>query len=368
MARTVVLGPDASDPDRNPCTFKTVCRSCGFCEQERRPTACIELKCEYYTPCTKCHKNLPLNPQGLCELCIPKSEIQVHKSLQSLAKHESLDVDQVLDGLGLPDDPAISTRKFEITLPGMPPGQYTQSEKDYYLAQWREYKGFFRDPSAYAICHNIILMEIELNWVSSFILNHRGSSVVKEIEKKQSQIIDNLRTLRQQLPEKEAQDLSDDEKSIGMIYNRYLEETKARRVGKLSRVLSPEAYVLADQLPFKINPFNILQRMGYKPVEAAEAADKFIDPKDVPTDGTKLLEFLGLHLREKFASPDGQALDDLDQGNKLGITADSEIPTDFLVESPTKFSQLDQPEILGPSLSDGLTSDHEGTEGGNDGY
>jgi len=365
----VVLGIDHDDPDRNPCTFKKLCRNCNFCNEERRPTACIELHCEHYTPCRKCKRNLPLNFQELCTFCDEKdkSPIKVSKKVSTSIQREMDELEQSLESMEVRDGSnqavasraELQNRKYEITAPGVAPNQYTESERTYYLSQWEQYKGFYRDPTAYSVLHNIILLEVELNWVNGYMLSQRGE-IIKELEVKQQRLIQNLRVLRDQLPEKEAQDLSDDEKSIAMIYQRYCEEIKVRRVGKLSRMLSPEAYVLADNLHFKFNPMNLLMRMGYKPIPAAEAVDRYIDPKDIPQDPQDFLQFMGCHLREKFASPEGAAMEAYEDGSMLG-----NVP-EFPVESKSQpsidhsgpgFDASDP--VQGPSLGASLTSDEE---------
>jgi hypothetical protein len=355
----VVIGQDADDPDRNPCTFKVVCRSCQFCQEESRPEACISLKCEDYTPCSKCKRNLPLDSTGKCQFCIPqpKPEMESVKKLSDVITKEQA---EILETSSLLSDgeafaKAEETRRFEITFPGTAPSQYSNSERLYYENQWKEYVGYYRDPTSYAICHQIILLEVELLWIAQF-QHSRREKIIKELEQKQERLINNLRTLRQQLPEKEAQDLSDDEKSLGMIYERYVKEIKARRVGKLSRILTPEAYVLADSLHYKVNTFGLLQRLGYKPVEASDAVDKFFQPADLPTDPKDFLNFMGFHLKEKFAAPEGAVLDDLESGKLLGLPEEEE---NFLLESHPPLSSDDNPSPVGPSLSDGLATDNE---------
>lgn len=365
--RLIYKGPDWENPDRNPCSFKIVCRNCQFCGMENRPETCLGLKCEEYTPCTGCKRNLPLDNAGLCELCQPKLEPEI-KSAKKL--EEILESEQKVLAASEVADPekefaeAQEERLFEISFPGTPPKEFSPSEKDYYMKQWEEYKGYYRDPTAYAICHNIILLEIELMWIAQF-QHRRRTTTIKELEVKQERLIGNLRTLRQQLPEREAQELSDDEKSIGMIYERYLKETKARKVGKVTRFLTPEAMVLADHLHHKVNVFSLLQRLGYKPVSAADAVDHFLDPKDIPEDPEDFLKFMGLHLKEKFAADEGAMIDALEQGVGLGINENTEAEK-FLVESPTPPQNFPESssgqQVTGPSLSDGLSAGDETSE------
>jgi hypothetical protein len=156
-------------------------------------------------------------------------------------------------------------------------------------------------------------MEIELNWLTSYLISHRGE-VEKGLEVKRDKIIDNLQKLRASLPDKEANDMSDDEKSIAMIHESYLKEYRLRHKGHISRIFSPEAIALAPALTHKVDPAKLLTKLGYNLVDVVQAADKFYADHELPDSPEAMLEFFGFYLREKYAMPYDQNILDEDEG------------------------------------------------------
>ena len=256
--------PFEIDRDRNPCTYKSACKKCPAVRPEDRPERCLDIACEDYTPCRTCKRNMPLDVQGYCHYCNKSSaktavrnaegkivmvpdEPPTHPSLQGSTPTRSI------DAFGGQE----TSRAVKISFPGTAPSGFTPDEAQYYDLQWQSYSGFYRDPSVYAICHQIILMEIELNHVGNLLMNCRGSEDSRRIEDKQSRLIANLKGLRNQLPEKDAVHQSEDEMVISMIHKKYLEETKNRRAGGVSRIMSQEAIMLAPAMEFPIDPLEI---------------------------------------------------------------------------------------------------------------
>jgi len=197
--------------------------------------------------------------------------------------------------------------EIKITLPGVPPDHYTAAEKEYYQQHWEMYKGYYRDPTCYTIVHNLILLEVELNFVTGW-LNQARQGFDKNNEFRRKAIIDSMDKLRGQLPQKEMQEMTDDEKSLAMIYERYCKEKKLRYVGGVSRMISPEAIALAPVMPFKMDLFGILKKMGYSPVEIQQAIPRFYETEEIPQDPNKMLEWLGFFLKEQYAMQESEVL------------------------------------------------------------
>jgi len=284
----------------NPCIHKRECKECKIANLADRPSFCIDLACPYYTPCTRCKVNMTLDSQGLCSRCVKQGRlaqvataggevVEVQHTLAGRLEQEDLDVEEV------------ERRTLTLTQPGEPPQEYTQGEKEFYQSMWKKYIEYYRDPTAMSLCHNIVILEIELNYQTSHMVSNR-SRVTKEQVQSRSRLLRNLKELRDQLPKKEALEQSDDEKFISMIYERYTEEKRKTAVGKITRVLSPEALALAPSLQFPINPVDILKSLGYRMIDAVEAVNH-ITVDELPTDPKLLLEFFGFFLDEKYAMP-----------------------------------------------------------------
>lgn len=258
-----------------------------------------------------------LDANGLCKLCS-------RKKLEKVLVRDAEGNAQLID-----DTPPTHFRLQEteatapssgfqvpITFPGTPPQNLTSVEKEYYLQMWEEYKGHYRDPTVYSILHHIILLQIELNLVSGFLHSARMDAIGnRDLEDRRTRLIDNLKKLRDQLPQKEMDELSDDDKSMALILERYKEQKAMRYVGGVSRMLSPEACALAPALHFKIDVASLLKSMNYQVVDIEQAMEKFVKTQEMPNTPEKMLEFLGFFLKEEYAmdsSVDPIQVDDQD--------------------------------------------------------
>lgn len=286
----------------SPCVFKADCKACLMTSPDERPHACVGLDCEFYTPCRKCGANKTLNDHGRCAMCskdktgvtATTKDGQSVEVPRSMAKAVSESTSQEISG----EDFA---RPISLSQPGNPPSNYTEEEKAYYQGQWDEYRSFYRDPTTKAICHNIIIMEVELGWLVNYMINHRGQPL-KEMESQRNRIIKNISDLRSQLPEKEATEESDDDRFLSMIYEKYLAEKNQGTLNGVRRIFSKEALALAPTLTFPLDPLTILKRLGYETIDAEQAVQSLaID--QLPSDPRKTLEWMGFFLDEKFALP-----------------------------------------------------------------
>lgn len=318
-----------STETQNPCTFKPVCKTCKLAQLDDRPSLCKSMRCEDYTPCAKCGKNVPVYKDKKCAACSkdPKAE----QTDESQELHSSslppISSGKFSNGTQIPE------RKFSVTVPGQPPPEYNDEERSYYVSQWSEYQGYFRDPSAYPICHAIILSEIEMNHVNTMLIQSRMSdddSMLKALEQRQSRVIDNLKKMREQLPKKEALEFSEDEKAIAAIYERYCGERLRRHAGGVSRVLSPEAIALAPALHFRVDVAEILSRLGYDTISIQRAIELVYKSDELPKDPILLLEAMGIMIREKVVEIEPtnnrsafpqENESDLDDGINSAITA-----------------------------------------------
>lgn len=280
----------------NPCLYKAVCKICKLVDNEDRPNMCIQIACGHYTPCPVCKQNKALLPDGMCVVCgrdrTRKAQIYGRDTLKE-------EVQVNIHSEEPQDTPTL--KQHPLAIPGQPPSSFTEEEKKYYLYRWKDYEGYYRDPASYVICHNMIIEEMNLSWIQSDIFSRKGEALA-DLEKRKSVSIDNLNKLKNQLPEKESQELSDDEKSLGMIHELYLSENKLRSYGKYRRMLSPEAIALCPQLPFPIDPIKLLANLGYSIEEAETVAARFLDYKTKEqVDPQDILEFFGFKLKERYA-------------------------------------------------------------------
>jgi len=280
---------------------------CIDVDLDDRPTMCKSLACEFYIPCSKCGVNADgIDPDiGWCENrhckhakgVIETVEIEVSDGQVIRAYDVGPNVtEEVLS--------SVSTRKKRrsITRPGVPPPELESHEIEYYLYRWEEYEGYYRDPVAYVTCHYLILEEIKLSYIMSDVLQKRGEALADK-ENEKSRVYDSIRKLKDQLPEKESERLSDDQLALGMIYDKYCEENEKNRSADVIRVLSPEAVALAPELPFKLDAERMLRLCGFSLVEAQDAAQRIFDANDIKKSGLSVLEFLGYKLKEKYAMP-----------------------------------------------------------------
>lgn len=298
---------DKGDLIVNPCIFKRQCKECTIANMDDRPSMCAAIRCEHFTPCKDCKDNKTLDANGLCNACAKnrnKKPVIARMASGDLAEVPVAYAVALQSGAAIPDTVPddFPVRQLSVTIPGTPPGECSEPEKEYYLSQWDQYVTFYRDPTAKAVVHNIIILEIELNWLVNYITIKRGAAPNKEYENQRSRIIHNLTELHGMLPKKEATDESDDERFFSMVYQRYCEERKLRSIGKVSRLISPEALALAPQLYFPVDPQRILTNLGYKTVDAIAACDHIV-LDDLPDDPKQMLEWMGFFLNEQYAMP-----------------------------------------------------------------
>lgn len=341
--------PFELDKDRNPCTYKKVCLNCKLTRPEHRPKRCVEIQCEDLTQCKQCSRNINLNAAGYCQYCDPSSKkiavrnasggVEVipheppnHPALQGSTAYKTVDA----------ETGKASSNEVPISFPGTPPPSYSEDEKAYYNINWKSYSGHYRDPSVYSVVHNIILLEVELNWLSQWMLANRHEAD-KDMENKMNRLIENIKALRSMLPKKDAMEQTEDEMTIAMIHQRYAEETKDRRVGGIARFVSQDAIALAPYLEFPIDIVDIGVRLGYRMVDMVDALNKFYESKEVPSDPQKLLEFLGFYLRQNYALQDGDTIpkDDYEPIVQDDLIDEEEIAENKVLE--------DQPEEPAPT-------------------
>lgn len=295
----------------NPCMWKRICKTCKMALASDRPAVCLSMECDFYTPCKRCNNNRDLNDDSLCNVCVKdlrtatesKAAATPVLELNSQGEiHETTaDLKDAVIYEDLPAEEAKTERRLSISRPGQPPSEYSEQEKEIYRGEWDQYQGYYRDPTSKFILHSIIILQIELNWVLNEMTIRRGQPD-KNLEQQRMRLVRSLKELRDQLPTKEANEESDDEKFLSMIYESYAQEAGERRLGKVSRVLSPEAIALAPVLHFPLNPQTLLMNLGYRLVDASQACSSILID-DLPKDPRYALEFFGFFLQEKYALP-----------------------------------------------------------------
>lgn len=309
---------DLHGGETNPCSYKSVCKNCKTVDLEDRPKTCVSLECEEYTPCIKCGRNKSLDENELCQFCLSKKKepiitrnekgnaVVVDREEKKKNKEKVYSVNKSSEEESKKDDDeetGVREVDIAITPPGTPPANYSDTEKKYYLTQWEQYEGYYTDPTVYAICHQIIIIEIELNWLTSFMINTRGE-YTEVLEKRQTALITNMERLRKQLPEKEALELSDDEKSLAHIYKEYTKEKEKKTKLGTRMPLSAEALALNPILTFPLDLPEIFKRMGYKTEDIKDITDRLINNGSVPENPIDFAEMVGFSPREEYAEVD----------------------------------------------------------------
>ena len=312
----------SQDRQLNICGFKKVCIACTKVALDNRPSFCEALECEEYKPCPGCKMNRTLhehNNQTLCKQCHATSEKLANKLLKEktaaiTAGQQTISTGTNSEGtdaaFGIPS-PTPKSRVVDMTPPGVPPPQLTDGERKYYEQRWLEFKGYYRNPAAYFVCHTMILEEIHLTYLNQKQIECRGE-MQAAIANERSASLGMLSLLNKQLPEKESEDVADDEKSIGMIYQRYIELKGKRTLKGVSRVFTDEALALAPSMTFPIDPVDLLERCGYKIVDPKTILDHITFDDKIAGSKTQkeILEFFGFRLDEKFAMPYGDVVQD----------------------------------------------------------
>ena len=219
--------------NRGPCSYKQQCISCKLVPIESRPSLCESMQCEHFTPCVSCSDNKKLI-NNTCSRCKRlhqqdrdrRDQLRV-SDIEDEIPEDSLDteVDSKYDSIPIPE------YKGTLALPGTPPESFSPAEKDYYLMMWSKYDNYYRNPTAYPIAHAIIIQQMELNRLIQQIHEASGEYVAS-LEQKKNKTIESLKKLHDQMPDREAEEISDDEKSIAMIYDSYIEAKKKRHQQK----------------------------------------------------------------------------------------------------------------------------------------
>lgn len=328
------------------CSFKKACMMCIKVIAKDRPTLCFKSKCEHYTPCPQCNNNRRLNDHGICAICEKANEEpeEVESFYVEAVKQDTpkLDISNKKD---LVDSPKNRT----VTFPGKAHPDYNEQEREYYDTNWMQYKDYFRDPSAYPLIHKLLMLEIELNTLSNTIVFYRNKEgledKVSKMEDREKRLLESIKIIRNQLPEKEAQELTDDEKSIAMICDRFTKFRKTRYQGGVSRILSPQAIALAPVLQFKVNPHDLIRRLGYTAKDIDSVMDILIKLSELPRDPIELVEFFGMPVKEKVApneydtEPNGPEV--MEDEAKSGIADDD---LEFMLDSEPEHNPQDTTE------------------------
>lgn len=276
---------------------------------------CIAIVCNEYTPCPGCNQNRTLHEYDaekkpgrlLCKNCLMNGNPEAVDKLLQRKLQEVSSGNSVPAVTGEP-------RTYTMTTPGTPPPELKEDERAYYMQRWDEYKGHYRSPASFYVCHQIILEEINGNHLNSRMLESLGE-LKGDLQRQRQQSVTMLSTLHDMLPEKEAQDLMDDEKAMNSVYQNYIEEQGIRRRRGISRILSPAAIALAPTLPFPLDLRAALERLGYKTIEIEEAISMVERPpegnEDVKISAVKIAEWYGFRLKQEYAMvPDSPLLEE----------------------------------------------------------
>lgn len=283
----------------NPCRFKRVCVNCMKADMDSRPAMCIALKCEHYELCPVCKENRSLHGERrICKNCLgitsessksiignANSELKAREATKTATVHTSTSSPLVVS----------------ITPPGTPPPEFNDNQKNYYNDRWRQYEGYYRNPAAYFICHMLIIEEINLTYLNSLMILSRGEMQFEHTKERQ-QSIQMLKILNEQLPERESQDIMDDEKALSQIYESYCKEKRIRSAAGVSRIFSPDAVALIPELAFKFDAKMILEKCGYK-LEDLDAVLSRLEQMPIDRTPEEILKFFGYKLKEEYAMP-----------------------------------------------------------------
>lgn len=318
--------------ERNPCSYKAQCKNCKIAASTSRPHFCIELQCEAYTPCKKCSKNRKLI-LGLCEHCAGLQDEQYEAPLT-----EPQPITSTRPELRSGDSEDAMPREEidrSIVIPGTPPNSLSTAARNYYIASWSEYSGYYREPTARMTVHQIIITEILTQQITTRLMNASGDAR-DALQKQLSGLIKTLGELKDQLPAKEANQASDDDKALGAIYERYLKERGAIRHGGITRVFEDSTIALAPVLPFKVDLQEILLRLGYSVVDVDQAMQKLCASGDLPSDPIAIAKFFAFPIDQQLAL-------DSSSGGMADINVGQD-EADILSENDLNEEYIDEPE------------------------
>lgn len=318
------------DQTRGPCSYKANCKTCRYASQQDRPSVCIDLDCEYYTPCKKCGANTTLQSNGHCRECgrgkvsneestivrtkdgfavASKSDVPIPGSSKRLSKAgatggldpviESVVSEIRADGTMVGD--AASDESHDdggFTMPGTPPSGLNTEERKYYSKQWESYSEYYPDPTLGSTLHTIIVIELELLWITSRAANSRGEYEM-ELMTRRSRLTTDIKALRSSLPEEEASLISDKEAALSYAYEQYVDERAKNSFGGADRVFTKDAVALNAALPFKTDLPYILKKLGYVGEDAVSLADRVVDIKNLTP--IEVAEVFGFPVRQDLA-------------------------------------------------------------------
>lgn len=303
----------------NPCTYKTVCKKCKMVEPKERPKLCVDLSCEHYEPCPKCGNNAPIvEALKMCTLCVRgqgkkpvESEIDLSMddelNLVETSQEEEFDLGASVDKelksqiekLSDEPTPKKKSKKISLSYPGKPPENYDEDGIEYYNRQWKIYLDYWGDdPTHYTFIHSLILAEYELLKVGHKV-SISGKEDKNQLEEYRRKILQNIKSLKENLPEDSALDRNQEIKSLGEIHRKYAEEVGARKIGDLRRMFTPEAVVLNAVLPMGVDLNELIKMSGATVQEELDLKNIAIE-----TEGKSIIEIahlIGFPLNEEFA-------------------------------------------------------------------
>lgn len=303
------------------CSYKLCCKKCKFTNENDRPKSCELIKCEYYTPCQKCGKNLTLI-KGLCKTCT--SDCDETDVINDNEDEDNIDINAITESAFGNEDSgdnssylteeiniAIKTGEnildgISIGMPGTCPNGYNEECQKYYASQWDQYRGFYRDPTVYSMLHILIILEIELNQIIVMQAMTRAEASMA-LEKKRESLIKSINDIRKNLPTADAGKLSEGELALSNIYNKYVSLTSQNTNGRLRRILSPEIVALAPVLHYSVDMKDLLIHMGYKIADVNKICE-YID--QIPKSPEDFAKFMGYPIdKETVAEELGEEIE-----------------------------------------------------------
>lgn len=320
---------------QNPCVFKKVCSECTKVSLENRPFMCEAMGCPDFRLCPGCNLNKTLHPyldKNLCKKCI-QNQPAVRKAADSRVKQEvreelsaiskgihakkfanepssgKTEEDQQADAVAAFLKGATgSSAKTVMQIPGIPPDILPQDEKDYYNKRYQEYKDYYRNPSSFFLCHQIILVEMFINNINDRLVRARGEANFSLLQE-QAQAAKILTDYKKMLPDAESEQMSDHERAMGMIHEAYIREKGLRApINGVSRVLTSAAVALNPVLKFPLNLPAVLKNLGFNLIEIEELTEQIGEHYEL-TGRTKeeIAEFFGFRIRKEYAIDEDDA-------------------------------------------------------------
>lgn len=308
---------------KNPCLFKRVCQVCVKVVQDERPSMCERMGCPEYKPCEKCLMNkLTVDFMGKkwCQSCVAKDPA-VRNAQGSIIKKElkdklRLELQEAMLGKGppIPTEDEKEENKIQHLLdqqkklkpilsikgPGEVPDGCTDDERDYFIKRFEEYREYYRNPSSFFLCHQIILVEIYLAHINNRFIDCKGMQNFGLLQE-QAQVSKILSEYKKMLPDAESEQMSDHERAMGVIYESYMAEKKKRYIGGVARLLSSAAIALNPVLHFKLDLPDIYKKLGINTEEAEDVLNRMEKNPDPNLSAEEIAEHFGFRIRKEFA-------------------------------------------------------------------